>query len=389
MRLPFHALAGIALALAATSFLSGLSACSSTHASAGAVAALPPGELPGLQQIGLHESWQRHVRLEPGEHIKKAWYTGLSVYAATTESRIVRIDAKNGVIKWSKGLGRENFDIYRPIELTGADGHPSGEVLVVTRGEAFVLILETGDEARLPAHLGLSVSADPVVIGNSLCVGGADTFYGLYLDRLGAKHWRLPVPGDLFISAPVALGDNILVASRTGHLWRINAANGDWDWKDRKTNGNVYAGIAADDNGVYVPCLDQRVYAFRSDSGGELWEQQLEGLFEEAPALAGPSVLVRSRAGNLFALARNDGHLQWQQSNVAQIGTVGMNSVWLIYQDGTLKSHDPETGVERASAPAPGVEWLLANTLDNNVILITPGGLVGLYTPMRSNTVAP
>src|SRR5207244_1488977 len=104
MRLPLKTLAGVVLALSAVSVLTTLPACSLFHQrDVEALPDTPPGTLPGLQEIGLHQAWQRQVRLEPGEQVKKSWYLGKSIYVATTESRILRIDTKNGVVKWAAG----------------------------------------------------------------------------------------------------------------------------------------------------------------------------------------------------------------------------------------------------------------------------------------------
>ena len=158
------------------------------------------------------------------------------------------------------------------------------------------------------------------------------------------KRWRIPAAGDLFVSAPVAMDNNVLVASRSGLLWRISADTGDWEWKDRKTNGVVSAGVAVDFNALYVPCLDQRVYAFRTDTGGELWEQQLEGRLEIAPALGGPVVLVTNAEGKLFALTRLTGAIAWQAEGVAQIATVNDDVVWISDKSGNLKCLMLDTG---------------------------------------------
>ena len=164
----------------------GLSGCGTKDTAAVVV----PTDLPGLQSVGLHQVWQRQVPLETGERITKVWRLGLSVYVATSGCRIVRLDAKTGILKWGVALGYENFDIFRPVELKGPDNFPNGEVLVITRGEAFIFNMEIGDENA--ARMGISASTDPVVIGNTLCVGGADTFYGMYMDRLGIKACASP-----------------------------------------------------------------------------------------------------------------------------------------------------------------------------------------------------
>jgi outer membrane protein assembly factor BamB len=341
-------------------------------------------DLPGLQSVGLHQVWQRQMRLEPGERVKKAWRLGRSLYVATTDSRIVRVDAKTGVLKWSQGLGAENFEIYQPIELKSLESIPTGEVLVVTRGEAFIFNMETGDQVRMQ-RMNISVSTDPVVVGNTLCIGGADTFYGMYLDRLGMKRWKIPQPGDLFISAPAAMDNNVLLASRAGHLWRITADTGDWEWKDRKTNGLITAGLAADFNAVYVPCDDQRVYAFRTDTGGELWEQQLDDRLEETAVMAGPVILVTSVNRKMSALARQTGVVKWTQDDVWQVATVNEETVWIGDSSGKIRLLALDTGAEKAAALTTGIQLFVRNNMDQNVILVTHAGLIGMYSPSTVN----
>jgi outer membrane protein assembly factor BamB len=143
----------------------------------------------------------------------------------------------------------------------------------------------------------------------------------------------------------------------------------------------VMAGIAADVNAVYVPSLDQRVYAFRTDTGGEMWEQYLQGRLEDAPGLGGPVVLQRTMEGTLYALLRTTGEIQWKASDVSHMATIGQNVVWIADGAGNLKSLNLENGRETASAPAPGVKLFVRNTSDDNLILVTAGGLVGLYKP--------
>lgn len=364
-------------ALLAACALAGLSGCNAPKPDVRGPLAT---DLPGLQSAGLRQVWQRQVRLEPGERILNAWRLGQSVWVATSESRIVRLDANTGVLKWSLGLGAENFDIYKPVELKGPDGHPNGLVLVVTRGEAFIFKMDTGDEVRR-GNLGVSVSADPIVVGNTLCVGGADTFYGIYMDRFNMKHWRVPVPGDLFVSAPVEIDGNVLFASRSGHLWRISGKDGDWDWKDRKTNGHVVGGLAVDNTALYVPCEDERLYAFHTDTGAEIWEQQLDGRLEDTPVLAGPVVLATAVNRTMFALDRANGQIKWKVPAVSQIATVNDDTVWIGDAGGVIRLIGLDNGAERASALTKGIQLFVYNTQDANVILVTNAGLVGMYAP--------
>jgi outer membrane protein assembly factor BamB len=341
-------------------------------------------ELPTLQNAGLHQVWQRQVRLDPAERITKAWRVGESIYIATSESRFTRLDAKSGILKWTNALGTANMEIFKPIELRNSDRSAAGQVLVVTGGEAYIFNQESGDIIQ-SGQLGVGVSTDPVVVGTTLCLGGADTFYGMYLDRLGMKRWRIPAPGDMFVAAPLAMDGTVLFGSLSGRLWRVSGSNGNWDWKDRKTNGRILGGLGADYNAVYVPCEDQRVYAFASDTGSEMWETQLDNRLEEAPVLAGSVVLVTSVDRKMSALARSNGEVRWTHPNIAQVATVNENTIWVADTGGTLRLLSLENGEEKASAATTGVQYFLRNALDSNVTLITHAGQVGMYSPSATN----
>ena len=339
-------------------------------------------ELPDLHRAGLEQQWQRQVKLSSGERIRKVWRVGQSVYVSTTDSRFVRIDAKTGVLKWNQGLGSANFEVFKPIELKNIDGRPEN-VLVVTRGEVFTFNMDTGDEAVPPQSLGVSVSCDPVVVGNTLCVGGAGMYYGLYLDRPQIRRWVVPARGDAFVAAPVAVDANVLTATGKGELRRISTETGDWDWRDRKTNGPVLAGLIADFNALYVASMDQRVYAFRTDSGGELWETQLSGRLEDTPTAAGPVIVVKAVNNGIFALARSNGDLKWRAEDVHSVATATDDHVWVADTAGNLKSLDVNDGDVLAIAPAPGVAMFVPNTVDKSVVLVTHGGLIGIYNETK------
>ena len=68
-------------------------------------------------------------------------------------------------------------------------------------------------------------------------------------------------------------------------------------------------------------------------------------------------------------------------SNISQIATVGQATVWMSDGAGNLKCFNLETGREISSAPALDVNFFVRNALDNKVVLVTAGGLVGMYAP--------
>ncbi len=337
---------------------------------------VPEAKLPDVRSAGLKMVWERGLPLEAGERITKAWRVGTSVYLATSESRIARFDAKSGVRVWEKGLGRENFEIYKPIEIRPLEGPPK-EALVVTRGEVFRMDLATGDWTSY--HPRMSVSANPLLIGNTLCIGGASTFRGMYLDRPDEKIWNINAPEDLFLSHPVAVGDDLIVASKNGVLWRMSAKNGDWDWKDRKVDGFVAGGIAADNHAVYVPCMNEHLYAFNVDNGGYLWDTRLAGILDVTPIAAGPIVLTIGRGRGLFGVDRENGDIKWNIEHIAQLGTATESVLWALDDQANFVKISVPTGQVLSTIESPGLQFVLRNSEDDNVILVTQSGMVGMY----------
>jgi outer membrane protein assembly factor BamB len=348
--------------------LSGISGCQSKRSSY-----TPPA---GLQQAGLRQLWERRVTLAAGEEIKNTWRVGDSIYVTTSSARVVRISASAGTLAWEADLVERNYQIFRPSDT------PSGnQVLVLNKGTAFLIDKTTGDiKSRKP--LQIAINTDPIVVGNTFCVGGVNYFYSLFLDRLGGKKWVTAAPNDAFLARPAVEGEgegmSAVLASERGKLWRINLNTGDWLWKDRKTNGQVTGGPAADARAVYVPCLDGNVYAFEMNTGSQLWNTPLNGTLDRDVAITRSDVLVPTSSGVMYCLSTARGEKRWEAQGVKDIGTIAGDRVWVMDSVGTLKSLSLENG-EVLGSVAIGRAKIVRNTVDRNVIVVTKSGVVAMY----------
>jgi outer membrane protein assembly factor BamB len=334
--------------------------------------------LPDLQPSGLKNLWQMQVGLGAGEKIAKAWRVGDSLYVTTNKARLVRIVATSGVKAWDVQIGVQTQEIFRPVDLG------NGRILVLNQGKAFLLDKAAGVEMR-SRSLSMIVTTDPVVhvASNTLCVGGLRYFYGMFLDQLGGQKWVTSSPSDLFVSTPAVVGDDVLLASRSGRLWRVNMPTGQWDWKDRKTNGAVVAGVSSDGGGMYVPALDSRVYAFGAQNGGELWEKLLEGTLERAAVPVRTQLLVPSTGKGLYSLSTETGDTQWVSPGATQIATVTGDHVWAEDDAGNLKSIGLESGDILSSIPVPAAQMVIYNSEDDLVFVANKAGVVGAFAPIR------
>ncbi|HVX84851.1 MAG TPA: PQQ-binding-like beta-propeller repeat protein [Phycisphaerae bacterium] len=333
--------------------------------------------LPDLQRAGLNQQWQTIIGLAGGERIVNAWRVGDSLYVTTNHKRLIRIVAASGVKAWDVQVGIQTQRIFRPVDLG------NNRVLVLNQGSAFILDKAAGVVVASNT-LNMIVTTDPIVdaASNTLCVGGLDYFYGLYLDQLGSRKWDVSAPQDLFAATPAVVGNTLLIASRQGHLWQIRAATGEWNWKDRKTNGEVVAPLASNGGALFVAALDQRVYAFAVANGGELWQVRLEGTLDKMPIPIRSQLLVPAGGKGLYSLSADTGDTQWIAPGVSQIATISGNHAWAQDAGGNLDSVSLDDGSILSSTPVPAAQLAVYNNSDDQlVVLINKAGVVGGFMP--------
>ncbi|HVS71905.1 MAG TPA: PQQ-binding-like beta-propeller repeat protein [Phycisphaerae bacterium] len=364
---PARKLSLAALLLAAAAALPGCAAFSNST---------PFTALPDLQRAGLNQHWQTIIGLASGEHVVNAWRVGDSLYVTTNHKRLVRLLAASGVKAWDVTIGVQTQQIFRPVDLG------QNRILVLNQGSAFLLDKAAGVVVNSNS-LNMIVTCDPIVdhASNTLCVGGLDYYYGLYIDQLGGRKWDIAAPHDLFAATPAVVGNTLLVASRQGHLWQLRAATGEWNWKDRKTNGEVVAPLATDGGALYVAALDQRVYAFAVGSGGELWQVRIQGTLNKMPVPVRGQLLVPAGGKGLYSLSTDTGDTQWIAPGVSQIATVTGNHAWAQDDAGNLDNINLDNGSIISSTPVPAAQLAVYNPDDQLVVLINKAGVIGGFMP--------
>ncbi len=334
---------------------------------------------PDLSQVGLRKVWERQVATAPGEKINNAWRVGDSVYLTTDQSRILRIVAASGVMAWDAVVGSAASNFHRPVEISGGK-----EILIMDRGNFFVLNKETGRLIH-STPIGFLATTTPIIIQTTLCVGGNDYFHGLFVDQLGGQRWVTYAANDSFVSDPALIGDTLIIASRTGRLWRISGADGNWVWKDRKTNGDVVAGLATDTHAVFVPSLDHYLYAFDATTGGELWNQRLDGELDQTPIftkLAGGELLVPARNKGLYAVNPADGVLRWEADGVTQLSSIAGDFIWAGDSSDNLRCMRVDTGEIVSSTPLSHPQSFIYSP-DEWVIVLNKSGVIDAFVPNR------
>ena len=170
--------------------------------------------------------------------------------------------------------------------------------------------------------------------GKVLAIPVAELSEAVPLD-LGARdvrekraRWQFPIAEDkssaplgAIYSSPMVVGDTVLVSMnrverrklrpKEGDIYALDPQSGTERWFAR-TDGGIFASVAADGGRVYTGDEKGYVYAIDAAEGGILWKTKAaDKRFWSAPAVADGSVYIGSMDKRLYALDAGTGAVRW------------------------------------------------------------------------------
>ena len=129
------------------------------------------------------------------------------------------------------------------------------------------------------------------------------------------------------VSPPVVRGDVVCAVAFQGRVACLGAKQGNLLWT---RDVSSWAGLAIDDQHVYVTDTQGQINAFEKSTGRSAWRQEsLANRLVSAPAVFGRQVIVGDYAGYLHVLSPEDGRL------VGQLATDGGRIYIAPQSDGT------------------------------------------------------
>ncbi len=168
----------------------------------------------------------------------------------------------NGHLYWGPWMCGCQLSLYGNIGL-----RPVGDETIERTDDTAV------EDESLVVHSDVNVSTQlPVKAADwAAWRGGNDRSdeSGIELPSSVHRSWTATIVKDELPTAPVAAGNHVFVADRTGVV-RAFDAEGQEKWKSY-TNGPVYYPPAVANNRLFVGSADGRVYAFEAMTGRLLW----------------------------------------------------------------------------------------------------------------------
>jgi len=264
----------------------------------------------------------------------------------TNDGELIALDALTGEVLWTTTVSSE---ILAPVSIR------DDKIFVRTvDGSLTALSKEDGAQQWLVNHkvprLSLRGTSAPVNFANAVFCGFDDGKVSAYDVSNGTLLWetmltpaggRTEIEKIMDIDAPmVILGNELYVGSYQGALGAMALESGDIIWV---TEASIYAGIAVDDNAVFVSEADGTVMALSRFTGREIWKKEnLLYRNPTAPVIMGDSIVIGDLEGYLHWLDKTTGEMQERinigKSKISNVPLVLNNSIYVLTDSGDLVS---------------------------------------------------
>ena len=268
------------------------------------------------------------------------------VVLGTNNGELIALDALTGGVLWATTVSSE---ILAPVAIK------DDKIFVRTvDGSLTALSKEDGAQQWLVNHkvprLSLRGTSAPVNFANAVLCGFDDGKVSAYDVTNGTLLWETmltPPSGKteiekvMDIDAPmVVLGNELYAGSYQGVLAAMAVESGDIIWV---TEASIYAGIAADENAVFVSETDGTIMALSRFTGREIWKKEnLLYRSPTAPVIMDDSIVIGDLEGYLHWLDKATGETQERisisKSKISNAPLVLNNSIYVLTDSGNLIS---------------------------------------------------
>ncbi len=303
---------------------------------------------------------------------------GGRIYTLDADGTAMAISVSGGSALWKHSLaptppqtaqagGLSSLTTSSIFSLGGSDGGGYGGGLAVDNGRLYgasgfgaVIAMDPGTGKRLwEKNLGAPIRSSPTAAGDRVFVLTTEGRFYCLSGVDGTELWSsrgLPHQASLSLNAsPAVDGEIVAVPYPTGDVIGLKVLDGSPVWSENLTRSRAASQFASltdaarpaiDDGVVYAIGHAGRMVATNIKSGERIWSINAPGT--QMPWVAGESVFIIDTLGQIMAIAKRDGKIQWTAklpSSGAWSGPVlANNTLWAISSKGVLASIEPTTG---------------------------------------------
>lgn len=340
--------------------------------------AQPGGEAtnaPGHLALGaaVHQSWSADAGAgsgKVGRVTASPIVYGDRVFTLDATGTVTAFSASGGSKAWQVSLVPERERSSGGGLFSLGAGTPSGGFggglaadsgrLYAASGFGNVVSLDPSSGKKLwERNLGVPLRAAPTAYGDRVFVITVDGRFYCLSGLDGAELWNvrgLPQQASLVMSvSPAVSGDVVVVPYPSGDLLALKVSDGSAVWSENLARARTTSQLTslsdaarpAIDNGVvFAVSHSGRMVATQIATGERLWSLNVAST--QTPWVAGGSVFVVDTAGQLMAISRDQGSVQWTvQLPGAKIWAgpvLAGGKLWLVSSSGQLVGVDAMSG---------------------------------------------
>ncbi len=193
--------------------------------------------------------------------------------------------------------------------------------------------------------------AQPLVAGGVIFAPNSDkSIYAL--DKTGALVWKAQATHAMW-SRPVSDGTLLYAGSMDHHVYAFKQNSGAQVWKSDDLGGALVGDVAlSPKNVLYIGTLSSKMAALDAASGKTLWQTPSKGWAWADPLIAGDLVIFSDLEGYIYALDAASGTIKWQvqpdtgaNRAITAAPVVVENTLYVASHAGVLYAIDLTTGV--------------------------------------------
>ena len=387
-----------------------------------------------LEAIDLQYYWQHQLKHDGGEKVQWLCLLDENLYCMTDSNRLTAINAATGVPKWTYQVAIPSDSVFFPpshksdmrlsrkihgvAEIMGWDPlpkidreklkdvniadildrekakssqtidaailpvepqpEPFDAVMINTVHDVVVLDRVTGTERRR-IHFSFPANTAGCSDGRYYFAGATGGRYHAIALNEALHAWSLSTD-DMILAPLTYYNSRLFVASTDHYLYSAEVARqGKRVWR-QKLDGSVTGELFADARGCFVPCQDNRLYAFDSMAGTTLWDPfACVGPLSEGVQVGEDTLFQYADRDGLYAINVANGRQRWHTPSdlPCKVVAVGGGMVYVVHgQAHEIRIMDELIGKVQNTIALGGNVIFARNALRSAVYLATPDGRI-------------
>jgi outer membrane protein assembly factor BamB len=242
------------------------------------------------------------------------------VYTLDAAGRVSAFALTGGSAVWRANLTPEKEKAEKGYG--GGIAADMGRIYAATGFGTVVALDQTSGKKLWEKSLGVPIRSSPTAAGDRLFIVMSDGKFVCLNGASGEEVWQfrgLPEKTTLISNpSPAVDGDVVVVPYPTGEVVALKIADGKTAWTESLARNKSASAIAsmsdaarpAMDGGiVYAVGHGGKMVATQAKTGERLWSLNIPST--QTPWVAGESIFVADTNGQLMAITRKDGKIQW------------------------------------------------------------------------------